>query len=81
MSLAEKLQSAGCQPEVPVAEGIEVASHQVHLEACTQDQQVSKADSAGSAGGPCHCMIDHAQPSDDKRLGHPRVEGINPCDK
>ena len=44
-------------PEIPVAEGIEVASHEVHLEVGTQDKQVSEVDSARSAGGPSHCMI------------------------
>ena len=34
---------------VPVAEGIEVASHQVNLEVGTQNQQVGKVDSAGTA--------------------------------
>ena len=40
--------------EVPVDEGVEVTSHQVNLEMRTQDQQISKVDSAGSAGSPCN---------------------------
>ena len=45
------------RPEIAVAEGIEVASREVHLEVGTQDKQVNEVDSAGSAGGPSHCMI------------------------
>ena len=36
-------------PVVPVTEGIEVASHKVNLEVGTQNQQVGKVDSAGTA--------------------------------
>ena len=43
---------------VPVAEGIEVASHQVNLEVGIQDQQICKVDSAGSASCSGNSMVD-----------------------
>ena len=57
MSPAEKLQSAGFTLVVPVAEGMEVASHQVNLKVGTQDQQICKVDSAGPASCSGNCMV------------------------
>ena len=44
--------------EVPVAEGIEVASHQVYLEVGTQYQQVCKVDSARPASCSGNGVVD-----------------------
>ena len=43
---------------VPVAEGIEVASHQVNLEVSTQHQQICKVNSAGTASCASNGMMD-----------------------
>ena len=40
------LQSAGSLSEVPVAEGVEITSHEVYLKARTDEQQITEVNSA-----------------------------------
>ena len=47
---------AACS-EIPVTEGIEVTAHKVNLAMGTQHQQVGKVDSARTASGASHGMI------------------------